>query len=405
MPWPNVTDYTDAIQNPKLCFRDQDLCGGEAEADRRGRKLVWSGNFASVYKVSCNGAVYAVRCFTRPVNNQQARYDHLHAFLQGSLPPAFVEFEFHPEGIMVRGEWYPIIKMDWVNGNALDKYVRNQINAPVHLNAPGTLSRIVRRWKGVADSLQHNRVAIAHNDLQHGNIMVQDDGTIRLVDYDGVFLPQYQGERSPEIGHQNFQHPQRDAGNYNERIDNFPAFVIYLSLRALAAQPDLWQQFNNDDNLILKKSDYQDPANSDCFRALRNNPDDDVRNLAVKLEEYCALPVEQVPDLESILSGGNAAPPPPPAPQPAPAPRPAPGSSSYRDLLQSGQAAPPPPAPLPIGAVACPQCGHMNLNDLIYCDQEKCCATLQPGSRPCAYCGIGGPVNAAYCHDCGRKAA
>ena len=39
---------------------------------------------------------------------------------------------------------------------------------------------------------------IAHGDLQHGNIIVQDDGTIRLVDYDGCYVPELAGLKSNE---------------------------------------------------------------------------------------------------------------------------------------------------------------------------------------------------------------
>ena len=436
MSWPSAGDYEAALYNPRLCFRDSELRSGEAEDNPRGGKMVWSGNFASVYKISCGNGAYAVRCFTRRVNDQQARYDHLHAFLQGRLPPAFVEFQFHPEGIRVRGEWYPIVKMDWVKGSALDVYVRD------NLGDRERLSRIARRWRGVAESLQRDR-GIAHNDLQQGNVMVQEDGTIRLVDYDGVFLPQYRGERSPEIGHDNFKHPWRKDSDYDEGIDNFPAFVIYLSLRALAVQPDLWQQFYNDDNLIFKKSDFEDPARSGCFRSLRNSPEDGVRNLAVRLEEYCGWGVDQVPDLESILSGDFGAPRPArrlalweaglggnsgarrpasatgpvPASQPAPsalgsAPVPQSALSPQRSSARQSASSPqrpsvprPASAVLPSGFVECPRCGHVNLKDLIYCEREECCAALHLGGRYCTHCGMEGPINAVYCGRCGRKVA
>ena len=405
MPWPSVTDFTDAIQTPDMCFEDPELVQGSPTFHpARGTPLVYSGNFAAVYPVNSGNRKYAVRCFTRAVNDQQVRYGHLSDYLRNILPPALVEFEFHDRGIRVRGEWYPIVKMEWVNGDPLNKYVSDNLNSSTELR------RVARRWVGAVGDLRSRN--IAHNDLQHGNVMVQEDSSIRLVDYDGIFLPEYEGESSPEVGHQNFQHPLRTGKDYGKYIDNFPALVIYLSLLALAADPGLWGLFNNGDNLIFKKSDYADPANSECFRALKNSLDDTVRNLAGYLEQSCSLPVGEVPDLENILGGAPATSAPAHTPPSAPATQTPGPASEYRRLIQMGQTSPSasivaPVAPKPAAppTIACPQCNRANLDDLIYCDEEDCAAVLYPGSRFCAYCGQSIPVNAIYCPECGERIA
>ena len=251
---------------------------------------------------------------------------------------------------------------------------------------------------------------IAHNDLQHGNVMVREDRSIRMVDYDAMYLPQYDGQTSPENGHQNFQHPLKTSAHYNSNIDHFPALVIYVSLLALAADPGLFDKFYNDDNLLFKKSDYGDPARSECFRALRNNPDDTVRQLIARLEQFCAVAVDRVPRLEELLRStssstlnnvsapdatsaaaiSNSA-------STAASPAPQSTGSAYRDLLQSSQvpapaygqtivtAAVPAPAPVPVvAALTCRGCGQSNPADLIYCENPECIAVLQPGSKFCA---------------------
>jgi hypothetical protein len=68
---------------------------------------------------------------------------------------------------------------------------------------------------------------IAHGDLQHGNIIVEH-GHLRLVDHDGLFVPEMAGWTSSEVGHQHYQHPARDAAFFNKHLDNFSAIVIYL---------------------------------------------------------------------------------------------------------------------------------------------------------------------------------
>ncbi len=399
-PWPGVSLFSNAIQNPLHTFGDWELKQGQLavyeSGGRKGMPVVSSGNFAAVYQISGQSRSHAVRCFTRTVNDQRDRYTQLDDYLKSTHPPAFVEFEYLENGIRVAGTWYPVVKMEWVNGKPLDKFVRD------NLDSPSTLTGIAARWRGVVSSLR--ALNIAHNDLQHGNVMVQEDRSIRLVDYDAMFLPQYSGQDSPENGHQNFQHPLKTSKNYNERIDNFPALVIYVSLRAIAADPGLFNKFYNDDNLIFRKVDYADPANSACFQALKNNPDDTVRQLVARLEQYCSLPVDSVPELEEILKQPpSSAPNGTPAPNSAPVPAPPPTGSAYRDLLQSGQRTAP-TSEQKLVALTCRGCGQTSPSDLIYCENPNCIAALQTGHRFCAGCGSRNPPNAVYCPECGRAA-
>ena len=298
MPWPAITDFTNAIYNPKLSFNDRDLAQGEVELHPKfGTPLLYAGAFASVYPVKCGqGKKYAVRCFTKEVSDQQdqqERYKQLTNYLKQEHPPGFVGFEYQPQGIRVRGEWYPIVKMEWVEGEPLDSHVQNTLTKPT------AMKHLADQWRETAKEL--HRRNIAHNDLQHGNVMVRKDGCIRLVDYDAFFLPQYRGKNSPEIGHNHYQHPQRTARDYAEYVDNFPALVIYLSLLAIAADTSLWQKFNDGKNLILEEKDFANPAKSKCFGALKNSPDTTVRQLTAYLEECCARPVSEVLTLEEIL--------------------------------------------------------------------------------------------------------
>ena len=445
MAWPGIAEFSSAIQNPVRCFADPELSSGElAVYDRGGRAgmpVVSAGNFAAVYRVSNQGRSFAVRCFTRAVNDQHARYGQLDTFLRATLPPAFVEFEYLEQGILVAGDWYPLVKMEWVNGEPMNKFVES------NLNTPNSLQIVAARWRGLVSAL--GSLNIAHNDLQHGNVMVQQDRSLRLVDYDAMFLPQYAGQASPENGHQHFQHPLKTSQNYNESVDNFPALVIYVSLLALAADPGLWNRFYNDDNLLLRRVDYGDPANSQCFQALKSSQDDTVRYLTAYLEQCCSFQVEAVPNLESILNTqqGQPAPAPiaapplaacprppqlyrhrpppaPPPPMPAPPPvappvMPAPPPVAPPPMPAPAAVVPPPPAPPPPmpapppvappvmaapPSVPCPRCGLPNPANLIYCGNSQCLATLYSGNRFCSSCGTQTPVNARFCPACGRNA-
>ena len=300
-----------------------------------------------------------------------------------------------------------------------------------NLGTPAVFRNTAARWRGAVSEIRG--LDIAHNDLQHGNVMVRGDRSIRMVDYDAMYLPQYDGQTSPENGHQNFQHPLKTSAHYNADIDHFPALVIYVSLLALSADPGLFDKFYNDDNLLFKKSDYADPAGSECFRALRNNPEDTVRQLIARLEQFCVVPVDRVPRLEELLrptsnsavsnvsdpDATSAAATSNSVPSAAPS-APQSTGSAYRDLLQNCQAqapaytqtivtaaAPAPASLAPSSAVAaltCRGCGQPSPADLIYCKNTECIAVLQPGGKFCSGCGTQIASNAIYCLECGRAA-
>ena len=299
MAWPNQVDFTAAIQNPQLCFDDPDLRASQVNLGRIGLPVMYPGRFACVYQVSHGGVDYAVRCFTTEVADQGERYQRLSDYLNHTaFPGSFVNFQYLDRGIKVRNAWYPAVKMDWVEGLRLEKYINENLGEPEKLKV------LSLRWRAERTAL--NSLGIAHNDLQHGNCLVQGDSRIRLVDYDPIFLPAFGGQPSPELGHKNYQHPQRTSQDFDANSDNFPALVIYLSIRALSADSSMWQRFNTEDNLIFRKEDFEYPERSECFRALKVIPDSTVLSLASYLEEYCSLPVGQVPDLGVILAAANA---------------------------------------------------------------------------------------------------
>src|SRR5262249_40963941 len=154
--------YNEAIQNPSVCFRDDELRTGQVAEDALGMPRPYSGNFADVYQIrGPNGQSWAVKCFTREVKALQARYQAISDHLDRGTPPFMVKFHYLPEGIRIRGQWYPILKMDWVEGLTLNEFVR------MHADKPGVMYRLAQMW--VKLSLQLRKAKMAHGDLQHGN--------------------------------------------------------------------------------------------------------------------------------------------------------------------------------------------------------------------------------------------
>ena len=211
---PTREAYTAAMQHPEIRFRDPELANGKTAKKASGQPLVYAGQFASVYRVSSPGHDHAVRCFVIEVPNRQQRYRALSDYINIMRPPGFVSFAYLDRELQIGGERHPVLKMDWVEGQTLDQYVA------ANLANPGALRALAASWSTLMKDLQG--MPIAHNDLQHGNVIVEPTGELRLVDYDGVFLAPFRGEPSPELGHRHYQHPSRTARDYDEHIDNFP---------------------------------------------------------------------------------------------------------------------------------------------------------------------------------------
>ena len=279
MTWPTPQDYFEAVQNPRQAFEDAELMAGAAEETPLGLPKVISGQFASVFKFRSKGATWAVRCFLRELSDYQARYHEISKVLKAERFPFTASFDFVPHGIRVRGAWYPIVKMEWLTGQLLSNYVA------ANLSTPEKLLNLAQQIAEMHVSLTAKKVA--HGDLQHGNIIVSNDKAF-LIDYDGMFVPALAGKQSHEVGHRNYQHPFRSESTFDERVDTFSVWIIYLSLIALARDRSLWHRLKGgDDALLLKASDFKEPYNSTVLEVLKAHSNAAIQNAAFLVEELC----------------------------------------------------------------------------------------------------------------------
>lgn len=292
--WPSPQDYNEAVQNPELSFSDSGLGSAIAETDSFGIPRPNTGMFASVYKMHCSDGDWALRCFLHFVPDQVERYQAISEVLSKANLSCTLRFELQERGIRIHGTWYPVLKMQWCEGETLDGWLsKNLYDAEV-------LDNFLSEWKKVLSSFVE--LGIAHGDLQHGNVLI-NGGRVKVVDYDGMYVPSLQGRLSNELGHRDYQHPGRTQENYGPGLDNFSAWVIYLSVLILKFDPQLWDEFDGGlDRLIFKQSDFEQPLHSPTFHILENHAQDDVRVAARSLRYLLSLSPEQVPPLgETIL--------------------------------------------------------------------------------------------------------
>lgn len=242
MLWPAPDQFNEAVQSPQQVFGDKDLRFGQLVCNELGLPKVATGAFASVYQIKTDNGDFAVRCFLSDNSRRTERYRKISEAILNDKLASTVDFSFIDEGIWLDGRWFPILKMQWVNGISLTEYIG------AHLNDVNALIKLAEKFRVMVSGLRSE--GIAHGDLQHGNIIVCGD-ELRLVDYDGMYVPALAGEESDELGHPNFQHPARSREHFGDYLDNFSSWMIYLGLHCLVHDPKLWTEFNGGDEKLL----------------------------------------------------------------------------------------------------------------------------------------------------------
>jgi hypothetical protein len=294
--YPTPSDYQEALQFPATAFTDPELAAGHPRTNALGLPQPITGAFAAVFPFETDGGRFAVRCFLTRVGDQEARYRAVSRHLAAADLDPTLPFDYQPEGVRVEGSVFPLLKMAWAEGEGLAAFTER------HLDDPDTLRDLAEVWRTVLQDLAE--AGVAHGDLQHGNVLVrEDEGRVRLVlvDYDTMFVPTLAGRTSAEVGHRNYQHPDRTETDFDASLDHFAGLVVYTALRALVERPELWGRFSTGENMLFQAGDFYDPAASPLFDALRQI--EPIRPLAEALARACYLEPAAVPSVEDVLGG------------------------------------------------------------------------------------------------------
>ena len=323
--WPDLTEYHEAVQHPGKAFADSALKVSALEQDRFGMPKPATGGNAVVYKGLQAGGFFsrkrtwAIRCFLRPISDHAERYEAISKHLKKSRFPYGVAFDFLKQGIQIRKNWFPLVKMQWVEGDLFHDYVEKNINRP------DTLASLRDQWLVLVRTLEYCKVA--HGDLQHGNIMVRG-GNLFLIDYDGMWVPKLKGRKAAEGGHRAYQHPRREDTDFGLELDRFSALIIYLSLAGLEKNPKLWDDHHTGDNLIFVREDFLEPGRSALWKSLQQIDSPLVEGLTNEVLEAIGKAPMEVPELAMTLKNlataktspkGSPTVPPPAAAKPTPA--------------------------------------------------------------------------------------
>lgn len=277
--YPSVGQYAETIKESVKAPDDyfDKLKHLRPVLDGNGEPIMSSGNFAVVFKMKDEyGKQYAVRCFHRAQQGRERNYKLICEELAKVSSPYLSPIRYYDKELFVESGEYPVLLMDWVEGMTLDKYIKKVIDNKK------ALSQLATNFKNLAIWLLSQ--PFAHGDLKPDNILVKNDGSLVLVDYDGMFVPAMQGQNAREIGSPDFRNPSRTEMDFDKNIDSFPIISILLSLELIAAKSEYLERFGKEDRLLFSHDDYLNLRESGIFKRALTSYADDIPELAAMLE-------------------------------------------------------------------------------------------------------------------------
>ena len=266
MQYPLISEYVKAIQDAGDNL--EQLAHLTPVLDDHGEPYRSSGAFAVVFKMQDKrtGKYYALKCFTEEQQGRAEAYRQIADELDLLDSPYITSVKYMEKELFVDSQCeedeFPVLLMDWVDGETMEAYIaanyRNQ----------SAMSMLSYRFGKMAAWLRTQ--SFAHGDIKPDNIIVRPDGSLTLVDYDGMFVPSMKGSKSPTIGTKDFSHPLRTVDDFDETIDDFSLASIALSLKAISMNSSLLATYGASDRLLFSENDYRNSASSKVISALQN---------------------------------------------------------------------------------------------------------------------------------------
>ena len=265
MQYPLISEYLTAIQD---AHDNLDKLNHLVPVlDKHGEPSRSSGAFAVVFKMKDEqtGKCYALKCFTEDQEGRAEAYRQIAEELEFVDSPYITSVKYLEKELFVdsncEDDEFPVLLMDWIEGETMETYIAENYTDSYEM------SMLCYRFCKMAAWLRSQ--SFAHGDIKPDNIIVRLDGTLTLVDYDGMFVPAMKGQKSPTIGTKDFSHPLRTIDDFDETIDDFALASIALSLKAISLDSSLLQSYGASDRLLFSATDYLDLRKSKIFAALQ----------------------------------------------------------------------------------------------------------------------------------------
>lgn len=286
MYYPLISEYIEAIKAAEDNF--DELSYLRPVLNDIGQPVMTSGNFAVVFKMKDEhtGKIYAVKCFTREQEGREEAYRLIDKELKEVESSYLTSIRYIDKELFVDTNQsseteFPVLLMDWVEGKTLDKYLRENFGNNSALNL------LVYRFRQLSQWLITQ--PFAHGDLKPDNILVREDGSLVLVDYDGMYVPAMSGQMARELGSTDFRNPHREVKEFDENIDLFSLISIFVSLSIIADDSDTLARYGSADRLLFSSNDYLNLQTSELYNYIikSSSSNSRIRQLTEVLKKLC----------------------------------------------------------------------------------------------------------------------
>ena len=301
MNYPLISEYIEAIKSAEDNFKELSYLRPVLGDD--GLPVMTGGNFAVVFKMKDerDGKFYAVKCFTKEQEGRAEAYREIAKELKDVSSPYLASIRYLEKELFVDTDQtieteFPVLMMDWVEGKTLDIYLRE------NLDDKYALEMLAYRFSQLAQWLIPQ--SFAHGDLKPDNILVREDGSLVLVDYDGMYVPAMKGQKARELGSPDFRHPLRTENDFDEHIDDFPLVSIQISIKAVSVNTSLLDKYSTSNQLLFSEQDYRGINNSNVLKEIFPSYDIEINKLVTAfLHMILNSPKNRYPIISIMNSG------------------------------------------------------------------------------------------------------
>ncbi|WP_370407475.1 protein kinase domain-containing protein [Tenacibaculum dicentrarchi] len=293
--YPSRSDIITAMRNPQVSFKSNELIGGSI-IQKGSRVTQYSGGYTSVFPFHTqNSDKVAVRLWIADIGDAKKRSLEISNYLKKLNNDYFAGFKYIDDAILISGNLHAIVIMDWVDGKTVKEYINDNISNS------SKLLELASNFKNMIEYFHQNE--IAHGDLQHGNILIKNNGELVAIDYDSMYIKPLNGMVDCIKGLEGYQHPARQKNKFiTSKLDYFSELVIYLSLLVYSEYPNKWQEYYSTEDLLFSKEDLANPHNSKLISTLCSSNNNQISELTQKLKEQLQLSeISQLSPLEELL--------------------------------------------------------------------------------------------------------
>ena len=245
------------------------------------------GTSSVVYKMEDEktGKLYAVKIFVDGIDRAE-KYGIIKDELQCLNCPYLLPIQYFEDEFFIEDESsvsslgskivsYPVLLMEWIEGVPIGTYIQETIDNCYMLEMIAYRFSQFVAWI----TLQ----PFSHGNIKANNIIVREDGSFVLIDYDCFYTPDM----------------EKAGKECNKKSsDDFPLLAILISLKAISICPGLILENKCKDYILFDEKDFRGILNTKLIRILFPSLSEELNQLFGALLvlnsgiELCQLPIQ-----------------------------------------------------------------------------------------------------------------